>query len=202
MKTFLLSPLLLLFVFPLRAQLNYSTSCELRDGQAHGFINNYRQAFDVDGTQWFYFYDCEGRLLGSADEYEFEHVSRGVREELEQTKAPSNACYCEFHPEEAIKDPGQPAPGSGYPPQNKQYTTDCEMRDGKAYGYAVALRGNLTIDGNIYFYFYDASGNYVSTEKDYEFEYLSSGDREEIENVYAPRGACRCSLVVDEAVRQ
>jgi hypothetical protein len=138
MKTIFLSPVFLFLILCLPAQIRYTTSCELRDGKAYGFVNNYLEALEVDGTHWFYFYDCEGRYLGGEDEYEYEYVSRGAREEIEVTRAPANSCYCEFNLDEAAsknQQQGQPGNGPGYPPQSQRaFTTDCEIKAGTAFG--------------------------------------------------------------------
>ncbi len=207
MKTALLCCLLLQTACLLEAQSNYSNSCEIRDGKAYGYLNNFREAFTLSGKVWFYFYDCQGKFISSHDSYEYEYVSKGAREEIENTFAPSGACQCEFITEGAVPPVTQPNAGNGNtaPAYNNgnqpAFTTDCEIRNGTAYGFVNAYQNAMTVDGTVYFYFYDAQGNYISTEDEHEYEYVTKGSREEIETTLAPRGACRCQFSVDESLR-
>src|ERR1700752_4362023 len=96
MKPFLLlSPALLFFTHTF-SQVSYTTTCEMRDGKATGYIQNMRDAFTVDGTLLFHFYDCNGNFLDTEDEYEYEYVSAGTTEEIDNTSTYSRACSCVF----------------------------------------------------------------------------------------------------------
>lgn len=75
---------------------DYSTSCEIKDGVAHGYVNNRGDGFFIDETVWFHFYDCNGNFIESNDEFESEHVWSKSIEEIEHTDAPSRACSCAF----------------------------------------------------------------------------------------------------------
>lgn len=81
---------------------SYSTSCELKNGVAYGYVHNRDDSFQIDGTVWFHFYDCNGRFIESEDELESEHVWSKSTEEIEHTTAPSRACKCTFDVKEAV----------------------------------------------------------------------------------------------------
>lgn len=85
------------------AQVSYSTVCKIKDGKAYGYVNNYENSFEIEGSVWFYFYDSQGRLIDSEDEYEYEYVSSQTWEEIEYTSAPANACKCHFEINKALK---------------------------------------------------------------------------------------------------
>jgi hypothetical protein len=73
------------------------------DGYGRGYLAALNSDITVDGTVWFYFYDCNGDFLGSEDESEYEYVSRGDQEEVEYSRAPSGSCTCVFEVKGAIR---------------------------------------------------------------------------------------------------
>ena len=81
----------------------YSTSCELKNGVAYGYVHNRDDSFQINGTVWFHFYDCNGKFIESEDEQESENVWSKSTEEIEHTTAPSRACKCTFDVKEAVK---------------------------------------------------------------------------------------------------
>jgi hypothetical protein len=82
---------------------SYSTSCELKNGVAYGYVHNRDDSFQINGTVWFHFYDCNGKFIESEDEQETEHVWLKSTEEIEHTTAPSRACKCTFDVKEAVE---------------------------------------------------------------------------------------------------
>lgn len=201
--------LLLLFAVTITitgfAQVSYTTSCEIKNGTAYGYVHNLREHFEIDGTVWFYFYDTTGRFISSEDEYEYEYVSSRSTEEIEYTTAPGGTCSCIFDIKEAIKTPQAAAPApTPVPatPKTPTYTTSCEIKNGTAYGYVNNLRESFEIDGKVWFYFYDAQGNVLDSEDEYEYEYVSSQSTEEIEYTTAPARACSCQFDVAGAIKK
>jgi hypothetical protein len=84
--------------------VSYTTTCDLRNGNAYGGVNNHSDAFEIDGNVFFYFYDSRGRLVDTEDEYEYEYISSRSWEEVEYTSAASGAVSCNFDISEAIKN--------------------------------------------------------------------------------------------------
>jgi hypothetical protein len=202
MKHLFTLALLLPFCSTLSAQDHqYQSTCSLRDGRAYGYINNFRDALTVDGEVWFHFYDCNGNFLSSEDEWEYEYVSDGSREEIEYTRAPSGACSCEFHPESAVREVND---AQRFPPAcpSNSFSTSCKMVDGYGRGYLAALNSDITVDGTVWFYFYDCNGDFLGSEDESEYEYVSRGDQEEVEYSRAPSGSCTCVFEVKGAIRQ
>lgn len=209
--------LLLLFTATLAitgfSQVSYTTSCEIKNGTAYGYVHNQKGYFDIDGNVWFHFFDSTGRFLSSEDEYEYEFVSSRCTEEIEHTTAPRNACKCTFDVASAIKvqnvsqqpyAPQAAVPGPIVTPANLNgvsFTTTCKITNGTAYGYVNNLNNSFDIDGKVWFHFYDSTGRFMSSEDEYEAEYVSSQSTEEIEYTTAPRGACNCTFEVNEAIK-
>jgi hypothetical protein len=209
--------LLLLFTVTLTitgfAQASYTTSCEIKNGTAYGYVHNQRDAFDIDGNVWFHFFDSTGHFLSSEDEYESEYVSSKSSEEIEHTSAPRNACRCTFDVASAIKvqnvsqqayAPRAAVPSPIVTPSNLKgvsFTTTCKITNGTAYGYVNNLNNSFDIDGKVWFHFYDSTGRFMSSEDEYESEYISSQSTEEIEYTSAPHGACNCTFEVNEAIK-
>jgi hypothetical protein len=181
----------------LAANATYSTSCQIREGRAHGYVHNHGESFEIDGRVWFYFYDNSGSLVDKENEYEYEYVSGRDSEEIDDTSAPSQATACTFDVSLAIK--GQ-NPNPVEPP-NVQYTTSCVIREDKAYGYVHNRGGSFEINGTIWFYFYDNTGDLIDDEDDYEYEYVSSNSTEEIDSTSAPGNALSCSFSIASAIK-
>lgn len=169
----------------------FTTSCEIRDGNAYGYVHNSGDSFEIDGTIWFYLFDEDGDLIDKEDDYEYEFVSSRSTEEIDHTRADSRAKSCSFNVDSAIQD---------HPPQPR-YTTRCDLRDGVAFGYVNNLGDAFEIDGTIWFYFYDDDGNQIDDEDDYEYEYVSSRSTEEIDHTRAPSRAARCSFDIRGAIK-
>lgn len=81
-----------------------------------------------------------------------------------------------------------------------KYFTSCRMDGGTARGYVNNAGDAFTIDGYVWFYFFDRSGNLVDKEDEYEYEYVSRGENEEVEYTNAPSGAETCSFNIDGAI--
>ncbi len=186
------------------AQVSYSTFCKIKDGRAYGSVNNYENSFEIDGNVWFHFYDSQGRLIDSEDEYEYEYVSSSSSEEIEYTAAPTNACSCNFDIKTATKEGNyqntfdQPSHGL----DKESYSTTCEIRNGTAYGNVNNYENSFEIDGNVWFHFYDSQGRLINSEDEYEYEYVSSKSWEEIEYTTAPANACKCDFEIKKAIRR
>lgn len=215
--------LLLLFTATISAasfgQVSYTTSCEIKNGTAYGYVHNHKDAFDIDGQVWFHFYDTTGTFISSEDEYESEYVSSKSSEEIEHTSAPAKACKCTFdvsaatkaqntfgqhdHPIVVSANPIVTTGATVFPadPNAAAYSTSCVIKNGTAYGSVNNLRESFEIDGNVSFYFYDAGGRYLSGKDEYEYEYVSSRSTEEIEHTSAPGGACTCSFEIKNAIK-
>ncbi len=82
---------------------SYATRCEIRDGRGYGSVNNFGPAFTIDGALDFQFFNSSGRLLTEETEYEYEYVSSHSTEEIDFTRAPSNATSCAFSIARAIR---------------------------------------------------------------------------------------------------
>lgn len=171
--------------------LDYMTTCEIRDGRAYGYVINSGGSFTIDGSVWFYFYDNRGDLVDSEDEYEYEFISSNETEEIDNTSAHSRAVRCTFNIDSALVDQPQPQP---------EYTTSCELRDGRAYGYVHNHGDGFTIDGDVMFYFFDNDGEFLDDEDEYEYEYVSSRETEEIDYTSAPSRAVSCTFEVSGAI--
>lgn len=170
----------------------YTTSCRIQNGTAHGYVHNTGSSFEIDGYVWFYFFDKDGDLADKENEYEYEYVSGGGTEEVESTSAPSDATTCTFDISGAIKG------ASPSPPLT--YQTSCEIRGGTAYGKVHNFGDAFVIDGYVWFYFFDKDGDVIDEEDEYEYEYVSSGS-EEIEHTSAPSGAVSCSFDIRGAIK-
>lgn len=214
MKKSILLPLFTVFISAsCFGQVSYTTSCEIRNGTGYGSVNNHKDAFDIDGTVWFYFYDSTGTLIGSEDEYEYEYVSARSTEEIEYTTAPTNACKCTFDVSSAAKvqnsfqpssSPQAATTGPVITPSNLNgvsYTTTCKITNGTAYGYVNNLKTAFEIDGKVWFHFYDSNGRFIDSEDEYEAENISSQSTEEIEHTTAPTNACKCTFDVTAAIK-
>lgn len=200
MKSTILSLIALLTTIAASAQSSYTTSCDIRNGTAYGSVQNYSNSFTVNGSVWFSFYDSTGRLIGIKDEYEYEYVSSKSTEEIEYTSAPTGACRCSFDVSKAIS-----ASTTGQTPQpvDSGSTRDngtCQIRNGIAYGSVSNFGNSYEINGNVWFYFYDCNGKFVSSKDEYEYEYVSAKSTEEIEHTSAPAGACSCTFDASKAV--
>ena len=77
-------------------QLKFTTSCEIKNGKANGFIHNRGDDFEIDGHMWFYFFDCDGNRIGENRENTFDWLPANSTEKVEDAKAPAEACSCEF----------------------------------------------------------------------------------------------------------
>ncbi|TND08079.1 MAG: hypothetical protein FD123_2633 [Bacteroidetes bacterium] len=190
-------------IVPCFGQASYTTSCEIRNGTAYGYVHNHKNSFEINGYVWFYFYDSTGRLLTSEDEYEYEYVSSKTSEEIEHTNAPANACSCAFDVSNAVKSQNSPQPGDTIPTADqgkKNYTTTCEIRNGIAYGYVRNHENSFEINGYVWFHFYDSAGRFLKSEDEYEYEYVSSKTSEEIEHTTAPVNACSCFFEIKDAI--
>lgn len=185
------------------AQVSYSTLCKIKDGKAYGYVNNYEKSFEVNGTVSFYFYDCNGRLIDTDDSYEYEYVSYRSSEEIDYTRSPDNACDCYFDIQKAttVANNQNIFQHPSHDCVKQSYSTLCEIRNGTAYGYVNNYENSFEINGNVWFYFYDAAGRLVDSEDDYEYEYVSSRSSEEIENMRAPTDACKCVFEIDQAIK-
>jgi hypothetical protein len=217
MKKKLLSLLTVLIIIPCSGQVSYTTSCEIRNGTAYGYVHNHKNSFEINGNVWFHFYDSTGRFLNSEDEYEYEYVSSQSSEEVEYTSAPTGACKCAFDVSEAAKSPNSfqpnstttPTPNPTAPvpqpqpaPQKITYTTSCEIKNGTAYGYVHNHQDSFEINGYVWFYFYDSAGHFLDSEDEYEYEYVSSKTTEEIETTSAPSNACSCYFEITTAIKK
>ncbi|MCG8577440.1 MAG: hypothetical protein MI810_21340 [Flavobacteriales bacterium] len=194
---------------PVFGQTSYTTSCEIKNGRAYGYVHNHKNSFTIDGDVWFYFYDANGHFIDSEDEYEYEYVSSKSSEEIEDTNAPSNACSCTFDVRHATDAPSTtitPYPTTTTPqapistPQ-ATYTTSCEIKNGRAYGYVHNHKGSFEIDGDVWFYFYDANGHFLDSEDEYEYEYVSSKTTEEIEDTNIPMNTKSCYFEIKDAIK-
>jgi hypothetical protein len=185
------------------AQVSYSTLCKIQDGKAYGYVNNYQNGFEVNGTVSFYFYDCNGRLIDTDDSYEYEYVSYQSSEEVDYTRAPDKACDCYFDIQKATTVSNNQN-GFNQPSNHcdkKSYATLCEIRDGKAYGSINNYENSFEVNGTVSFYFYDCNGRLIDTDDSYEYEYVSSRSSEEIDRTSAPADACKCYFEVDKAIK-
>ncbi|MBK7961960.1 MAG: hypothetical protein IPK04_12630 [Bdellovibrionales bacterium] len=191
-----LAVLLIAFLVSGMSHAAYTTSCEIRSGKAYGYVHNRGDSFEIDGTLWFYFYDNRGSLIDQDSEYEYEYVSGRDTEEIDYTSAPSNAYACTFDISQAIKG-DDPHPTE---PIDSRYGTSCQIRDGQAYGFVHNHGDSFTIDGTIWFYFYDNRGEFIDDEDDYEYEYVSSRSTEEIDYTGAPSNAFSCTFSVAGAI--
>lgn len=186
------------------AQVSYSTLCKIKDGRAYGYVNNYENSFEINGNVWFHFYDTQGRLIDSEDEYEYEYVSAKSSEEIEYTNAPTNACSCFFDVKTATTE-GNHQNAFNQPThefEKESYSTTCEIRNGTAYGYVNNYENSFEISGDVWFHFYDANGRLIGSEDEYEYEYVSARSWEEIEYTTAPTDACKCDFDVKKAIKR
>ncbi len=188
---------------PTLAQVSFTTSCEIRNGQAYGYVHNHKSSFEINGDVWFYFFDSNGHMIDSEDEFEYEYVSRESTEEIEHTSAPTQACSCTFDVTGATKSKNSFKPNNFAPSTSSgiKYTTSCQIRNGQAHGYVHNHKGSFEIDGYVWFYFYDSEGHFIDSEDEYEYEYVSWDSTEEIEHTTAPGEACNCYFDVNNAVK-
>lgn len=184
--------------------LPYTTSCQIRNGVAYGYVHNHKNSFEIDGDVWFYFYDSNGNFLDSEDEYEYEYVSYDETEEIEHTNAPNGTCSCFFDINTAVEANKLSLKVTSNLTHDSElnYTTSCEIRNGIAYGYVNNHKNSFEIDGNVWFYFYNSNGNFLDSEDEYEYEYVSYDETEEIEHTNAPYGACRCYFEIKDAISE
>jgi hypothetical protein len=180
---------------------NYSPQCEIRDEIAYGSVSNKGESFSISGDVWFYFYDCKGELVRSIREYESEFISRKSTEQIEHTKAPDRSCSCVFDITKAIEENiEESVTKESIVKERVNYLTTCNIIDGKGKGSITSYRESFTIEGDVWFYFYDCDGNLIDSEDEYEYEYISSNSTEEIEETSAPSKACSCTFEVKGAI--
>lgn len=180
-----------------KAEDRYSTGCRMDDYYAYGMVSNHSRSrsLEVDGPVYFFFFDKDGRRNGDTRERGSKTVRRGRTEEVQKHYYPKDTASCSFEVSEAVTWEG----GGGS--DGAPYTTDCSVRDGKAYGY-VYNRGDetLRVSGRVTYTFYESDGDQVDTETDRVHVSVRRGRREEVGDVSAPRRAAACSLDVSEAV--
>ncbi|PIS46468.1 MAG: hypothetical protein COT17_08420 [Elusimicrobia bacterium CG08_land_8_20_14_0_20_51_18] len=178
--------------------LKYTTYCKMDGSTARGYVRNSGDAFTIEGNVWFYFFDDNENLVDKEDEYEYEYVSRGEDEEVEYTSVPSGAASCSFDIKGAIKDEEQDPP----PHPELSYLTRCFVKDGYGRGWVHNMGDAFSIEGDVWFYFYDRDGRLIDEEDEYEYEYVGYGEDEEVEYTQAPSGAETCSFNIDKAIAQ
>lgn len=186
------------------AQENYTTRCEIKNGNAFGYVNHMVRDFPIDGTVWFHFYDNNGRFIKSQEEQKSIHISAELNE-IEQTTAPLNAKQCYFDIKNAIKTENNQdfSKEPLFDSSNESYITSCEIIKDVAYGYVHNHDKSFQISGTVWFHFYDCNfGRLIESEDEYESEFVSSKSIEEIEHTKAPVRACYCTFDVKEAVKK
>lgn len=81
-----------------------------------------------------------------------------------------------------------------------EFTTSCELREGRAYG-SVRNEGDaFEIDGYVLFSFYAEDGALLGDADEYEYEFVAAGSTEEIDFTAAPAAAFTCAFNVDGAL--
>ena len=210
MKTITSCFILFLISYTSFGQVSYTTSCKIEDGEAHGYVHNHKDAFTVNGTVWFYFYDKDGVLFDSEDEREYEYISYCDTEEVEYTSAPSEAYSCSFDVSTATDvkneyEQKQEGFSNGHhelerPKSGVVYNTSCKIKDGTAHGYVHNHKDHFRISGKVWFYFYDKDGDFIDSEDEYESELVWRESTEEIETTSAPSDACSCFFEVKDAI--
>lgn len=81
------------------------------------------------------------------------------------------------------------------------YSTTCSIEGSTAKGGVNNHGDSFEIDGDVLFYFYDASGRFIDSEDEYEYENVSSRSWEEIETTSAPSNAASCNFDVSGAIK-
>lgn len=187
-----------LLCFSLHSLAQYTTRCEIKNGEAYGYVDNLGTSFQIDGTVWFHFYDDTGRFIESEDEQEYEFVTFKSSEEIEHTRIPLNANQCFFDIKEAIKEENyhKNSNGPSFNPYTSTYSTSCEIKDGVAHGYVNNRDDSFYIEDTVWFHFYDCNGNFIESEDEHEIELVWSKSIEEIEHTEAPSEACSCTFEV------
>lgn len=195
---------ILFFATTCLAQTNYSTRCEIKNGTAYGYVDNFGNTFQINGTVWFHFYDNSGRFIKSENEQELETISFKSVEEVEHTTTPLNATQCYFDIKEAVKEEINQDVTQGLTTNfsNESYSTSCELKNGIAYGYVHNRTESFQINGTVWFHFYDCNGKFIKSKDEQETEHVWLKSTEEIEHTTAPTRACKCTFDVKEATKK